>query len=194
MGKLGRAKGLVAFETLKNLSASAAATAGMTPGPERQKAGMAARQLPRFIRPRTMMYAGALTLVASVMLGAFLLRSTLDVTVIRDRAPLFVRLSDGGIRNAYTVKIVNKTREEAPLALALQAPAGFRMTVQDVEHDAEGRPLLPRRADGIAQYRVLVTVPGGQRVPESTPVTFRLLDASGRAVASTSSTFAGPRP
>jgi cytochrome c oxidase accessory protein FixG len=194
MGKLGRPKGLIAFETLRNLSASAAATAGMAPGPERQKAGMAARHLPRFIRPRTMMYAGALAVVSLVMLGAFLLRSTLDVTVIRDRAPLFVRLSDGGIRNAYTVKIVNKTREEAPLALVLQAPPGFRMVVQDVEADAEGRPLLARRADGIAQYRVLVTVPGGQRVAESTPVTFRLLDATGRAVASTSSTFAGPRP
>jgi polyferredoxin len=141
-----------------------------------------------------MMYAGALAVVSLVMLGAFLLRSTLDVTVIRDRAPLFVRLSDGGIRNAYTVKIVNKTREEAPLALVLQAPPGFRMVVQDVEADAQGRPLLPRRADGIAQYRVLVTVPGGQRVAETTPVTFRLLDATGRAVASTSSTFAGPRP
>jgi cytochrome c oxidase accessory protein FixG len=194
MAKLGRPKGLVAFETLKNLSASAAAAASLPPGPERQKAGMAARHLPRFIRPRTIMYAGALTLVAVVMLGAFLLRSTLDLTVIRDRAPLFVRLSDGGIRNAFTVKIVNKTREEAPLVLALQAPAGFRMVVQDVEHDAQDRPLLPRRPDGIAQYRVLVTVPGGQRLAESTPVTFRLLDAGGRAVASTSSTFAGPRP
>ena len=44
------------------------------------------------------------------MLGAFLMRSTLDVTVLRDRAPLFVRLSDGGVRNGYTIKIVNKTR------------------------------------------------------------------------------------
>jgi hypothetical protein len=166
----------------------------MAPGEARFKAGMAARHLPRFIRPRTMMYAGALAAVSLVMLGAFLLRSTLDVTVIRDRAPLFVRLSDGGIRNAFTVKIVNKTREEAPLALVLDAPPGFRMVVQDVEDDAQGRPLLARRADGIAQYRVLVTVPGGQRIAESTPVTFRLLDATGRAVASTASTFAGPRP
>jgi cytochrome c oxidase accessory protein FixG len=194
MAKLGRPKGLVAFETLRNLSASAAATAGMAPGPQRQKAGMSARHLPRFIRPRTMFYGGAIAVVSLVMLGAFLLRSTLDVTVLRDRAPLFVRLSDGGIRNGYTVKIVNKTREEAPLALVLQAPPGLRMVVQDVEVDAQGRPLLPRRADGIAQYRVLLSAPPGQRLAESTPVTFRLLDAAGRAVASQSSSFVGPRP
>ena len=128
------------------------------------------------------------------MLGAFLLRSTLDVTVLRDRAPLYVRLSDGAIRNGYTVKIVNKTREDAPLALVLTAPEGFRMTVQDVENDAQGRPLLPRRADGIAQYRVFLTAPVGHRLPEDTPVTFRLVDARGRAVASQSSSFLGPKP
>lgn len=194
MGKLKRPKGLIAFETLKNLSASAAATAAMPPGEARFQAGMAARQIPRFIRPRTMMYAGALSLVALVMLGAFLLRSTLDVTVLRDRAPLYVRLSDGAIRNGYTVKIVNKTREDAPLALVLTAPEGFRMTVQDVENDAQGRPLLPRRADGIAQYRVFLTAPVGRRLPEDTPVTFRLVDARGRAVASQSSSFLGPKP
>jgi cytochrome c oxidase accessory protein FixG len=194
MGKLDRPKGLVAFETLKNLSASAAAAAALPPGPERQQVGMAARRVPRFIRPRTIMYASALAAVALVMLGAFLMRSTLDVTVLRDRAPLFVRLSDGGIRNAYTVKIVNKTREEAPLTLTLEAPAGLRLTVQDVEATGEGRYALSRRADGITQYRVFITAPAGARLGESTPVTFRLLDSTGRPATSQSSVFLGPKP
>ncbi len=193
MGKLGRPKGLIAFETLKNLAASQAATAGMPPGPERHACGMKARTAPRFIRPRTLLYAGALTAVSLAMAVAFLMRSTLDVTVLRDRAPLFVRLADGGIRNAYTIKIVNKTREESPLALVVQAPEGFRVTVQDAAEDAQGRPLLARRPDGIAQYRVFLTVPPGQRLPESTPVTFRLLEPGGRAAASQSSTFLAPR-
>ena len=194
MGKLGRPKGLVAFETLKNLSASAAAAATLPPGSERQQAGMAARRVPRFIRPRTIMYAGALAVVALVMLGAFLLRSTLDVTVLRDRAPLFVRLSDGGIRNAYAVKIVNKTHDEAPLTLTLDAPAGLRLTVQDVEAAGEERYLLSRRADGITQYRVFITAPAGARLGESTPITFRLLDSAGRPATSQSSVFLGPKP
>jgi cytochrome c oxidase accessory protein FixG len=194
MGKLGRPKGLVAFETLKNLSASAAAAATLPPGSERQQAGMAARRVPRFIRPRTIMYAGALAVVALVMLGAFLMRSTLDVTVLRDRAPLFVRLSDGGIRNAYTVKIVNKTHDEAPLTLTLDAPAGLRLTVQDVEAAGEERYLLSRRADGITQYRVFITAPAGARLGESTPITFRLLDSAGRPATSQSSVFLGPKP
>ena len=54
--------------------------------------------------------------------------------------------------------------------------------------------LLTRRADGIAQYRVFLTAPVGHRLPEDTPVTFRLVDARGRAVASQSSSFLGPKP
>jgi cytochrome c oxidase accessory protein FixG len=194
MGKLGRPKGLVAFETLKNLSASAAAAATLPPGPQRQQAGMAARRVPRFIRPRTIMYGAALSVVALVMLGAFLMRSTLDVTVLRDRAPLFVRLADGGIRNAYTVKIVNKTHDDAPLTITLQAPAGLRLTVQDVEASGEGHYPLSRRADGITQYRVFITAPAGARLGESTPITFRLLDGAGRPATSQSSVFLGPKP
>jgi len=194
MAKLGRPKGLIAFETLQNLAASTAATAGLPPGPERYRAGMAARRMPRFIRPRTLLYAGAIAIVALAMLLALVLRSTLDVTVLRDRAPLFVRLSDGGIRNGYTIKIVNKGREITPLVLTLEAPEGFRLSVQDAEQDAEGRPLLARRADGITQYRVLISVPPGLPLAESTPVTFRLLEPDGRLAASRSSTFLAPRP
>jgi polyferredoxin len=155
---------------------------------------MEARRVPRFIRPRTIMYGAALSIVALVMLGAFMMRSTLDVTVLPDRSPLFVRLSDGGIRNAYTVKIVNKTREEAPLTLTLEAPAGLRLTVQDVEATGEGRYPLSRRADGITQYRVFITASADVRLAESTPITFRLLDAAGRPATSERSAFLGPKP
>jgi polyferredoxin len=155
---------------------------------------MAARRVPRFIRPRTIMYGAALSVVALVMLGAFLMRSTLDVTVLRDRAPLFVRLSDGGIRNAYTVKIVNKTHDDAPLTLVLDAPAGLRLTVQDVEAAGEGRYPLSRRADGITQYRVFIAAPAGLKLQESTPITFRLLDGGGRPATSQASVFLGPKP
>jgi cytochrome c oxidase accessory protein FixG len=195
MRKLGRPKGLIAFETLTNLAASETAVAGLPPGPERLARGLAARQPPRFLRPRTLVYAGMLAAVGLAMLAAFLLRETLSVTVIHDRAPTFVRLSDGGVRNGYTLKIVNKTREAPTLALVLEGPAGLRLTVHDpVENDAEGRPLLAARPDGLAQYRVFVTALPGLDLPESAPITFRLVDAGGRIAAREHSIFLGPRP
>jgi len=193
MARLNRPKGLVAFETLANLARSEAAARPMAPGPVRQVCGMKARRPVRFLRPRTWMYAGVLAAVAVAMLAAFLLRETAALTVLRDRAPLYVRLSDGGIRNAYTLRLENRLREEPALALVLDAPAGFSLVTQGTEPDAAGRPLLRLRRDGITQWRALVTVPPGIALPESTPVRFRLLDADGATVLSERSVFLAPR-
>ena len=43
------------------------------------------------------------------MIYALATRSNDGVSVLHDRNPLFVRLSDGSLRNAYTVRIINKT-------------------------------------------------------------------------------------
>ncbi len=146
------------------------------------------------IHARTLVYAGVLAAVAAVMLGSFLLRSTLTLTVIRDRAPIFVRLSDGGVRNAYTLKLANKLRDHEDYVLDLQAPAGLAVLVQDAVLDSQARPLVASRADGITQWRALVTAAPGLHLAESVPVIFRLLDAQGRVMASTASVFLGPLP
>ncbi len=194
MRKLNRPEGLVAFETLKNVALSEAATREMVPGPERDACGHAARKHPKFLRARTFLYAAVLGVVAAVMLGAYVLRDTLHLAVIRERAPLFVSLSDGGVRNAYTLKLVNKTRDGGALALVVEGPQGLQLAVQDAEADASGRPQLALRPDGITQWRALVTAPPGLRLPESVPVTFRLLDSRGRSVESVRSVFLGPKP
>jgi len=46
--------------------------------------------------------------VGAIMLYALLTRSLLDVNVLHDRNPVAVKLSDGSIRNAYTVHLLNK--------------------------------------------------------------------------------------
>ena len=42
------------------------------------------------------------------MTYALATRHNEGVSVLHDRNPLFVRLSDGSLRNAYTVRILNK--------------------------------------------------------------------------------------
>ena len=46
----------------------------------------------------------------AVMSVGLAMRSTVELSVLHDRAPLFVPLADGSLRNGYTVKIVNKTQ------------------------------------------------------------------------------------
>ena len=48
------------------------------------------------------------------------------VSVIHDRNPLFVRLSDGSVRNAYTVRILNKSLEHEDFVLSVAGLARRR--------------------------------------------------------------------
>jgi cytochrome c oxidase accessory protein FixG len=194
MQRLDRPKGLVAFETLANLSAAKAEAAALPPGPARHAAGMAARKAPRFLRPRTLLYGAMLVAVASVMAGALLTRQEVTLSVLRDRAPLFIALADGSIRNAYTIKIANKTRSVSELALDVETAVPVQVQVQ------EGRPLggnrfaVTTRPDGITQWRVLVTQPAGPSQRASSDIVFRLRDGQGSVVASERSVLLGPKP
>jgi cytochrome c oxidase accessory protein FixG len=79
------------------------------------------------IRPRTMIYFGVWSLVGIGMLVTLINRSQLDVNVVPDRNPLYVTLSDGAIRNGYTVKILNKRQERRTFRLSIDKLPGAAM-------------------------------------------------------------------
>lgn len=189
MKRLDRPQGLIAFETLANIAASEAATRGMAPCKARLDAGMAVRHVPKMIRPRVVLYTAVLGVVALVMLGALLLRDMHTLAVLRDRAPLYVTLSDGAVRNAYTLKLANKTRLTEGYSLVVDGLSGARVVAQNAETDAADRPVLTTRPGGLTEWRVLVTAPPGAVLPQSTPVTFRLVDGAGRQIVRTTSVF-----
>ena len=69
---------------------------------------------------------------------ALALRSDTELHVLRDRAPLYVMLSDGSVRNGYTLKILNKAREQRSYTLradrvktltAIDVPAAETATI-----------------------------------------------------------------
>jgi cytochrome c oxidase accessory protein FixG len=192
MRKLSRPRGLIAFETLNNLAASSAAAASLPSGPERQRAGMAARKLLHLIRPRTVMYGAAIGVVVALMLGAFLLRTTVSLAALAERAPPFVLLSDGSIRNAYTLKLIDKTREPSRFTLAIDGLPQARVLVQDVPVSDDGQPVLVSVPDGVGTFRALVTAPPSATRAANTSIRFRLLDERGQAVASADSAFLAP--
>jgi cytochrome c oxidase accessory protein FixG len=107
MDKVGRPRGLIAYTTEQNQK-------NRSGGP---RDGM------RLIRPRTILYSILIAIVGSIMTYSLLNRGDLHVNVLPDRNPLFVRLSDGGVRNGYTVKIVNK----------LQVPRRFSVRIAGLE-------------------------------------------------------------
>src|SRR5690606_4633275 len=85
MTKIGRPPRLIAYDTDMNVLAR------MEGRPE----------VRRIVRPRTILYAGLIALVGAIMLISLAMRERIDLSVMHDRNPVFVRLSDGSIRNAF---------------------------------------------------------------------------------------------
>ena len=172
MRKVDRPLGLIRWDTLA-----------------RQQAREQGRSAPwKAVRPRTILYAAMFAIVAIVMAVTFFLRTTADLSAQRDRSPNFVRLSNGDIRNSYTVKISNKDQHERRFVLELQGLPGAALAIAN---PPDANPGLPVHADNVGTFRVLVTVPAGQAPSGSHAIEFRVRDEAGQGAAH-ASVFVGP--
>ncbi len=86
MAKIGRPTRLIAYDTDINIKS-------------RQQGKQAVYRL---VRTRTCFMPSIIALVGGVMIYALATRRNDAVSVIHDRNPMFVRLSDGALRNGYT--------------------------------------------------------------------------------------------
>jgi cytochrome c oxidase accessory protein FixG len=178
MAQVGRPANLIAFDTLANQEAEAAGK----------------KAVYKLIRPRTVIYASLLVVVGAVMLTALMLRSHLDVNVLHERSPLFVRLSDGEIRNGYTIRILNKTHAIESYALTLHGIAAYKVSAIGVAGIGDrSHPLtLTAEPDTVSTFRLYVTVPRSALRGESNSVTFEIEEHASREVARHDSVFIGP--
>ncbi len=145
----------------------------------------------RFVRPRTILYAALLTLVATVMVVALALRTTVEVNVLRDRMPQFVLLADGSVRNGYTVKVLNKARQAQTFRIQAAGFAGLVMAPAEGEA-ADGVVTVLARPDSVETVPLFLKAPRAALDGVNRTVTFRVLDAQGRVVARRDAVFVGP--
>jgi cytochrome c oxidase accessory protein FixG len=167
MDRIGRPRGLIAYDTIA----------------KQEAASRGLRAPLRLIRVRTLLYAGLICVVGAVMLIALLTRTTLAINVLHDRNPAAVLLSDGSVRNGYTVKILNKLHEPRDFTLATRGLARATLAVVGLKADAQFRV----DTDDLRELRVFVTVPAAElgTLPDaSTPFALIVRDvASGQATA-----------
>ncbi len=105
-------------------------------------------------RLRTMLYSVAWALCGIILLYALFIRPAIDITVAPVRNPQFVTLSDGGIRNAYDIRLRNKHGDAR--AFAFQLVADETMTLR-LEGEDDLEVVVP--ADETALQRVYVIAP-----------------------------------
>jgi polyferredoxin len=113
------------------------------------------------------------------MLFVLVTRDRLDVNVLPDRNPRYVVLSDGQVRNGYTIKILNMELEEKRVLLQIAGIEGALMTVA-------GQDLWPSRtreflleADKVRQLKVFVAAPRENLAPGDNPFRFSVTDLTG---------------
>lgn len=145
----------------------------------------------RFFRPRIIAYGLILALVGSIMLVAFLNRSILDVNVLRDRNPLFVTLSDGSIRNGYTVKILNKLHDVRKYHVEVSGALGL-VTWFQKEGPADHSMIVVVPGDSVSSVKLFVSIPAEKLEGKSTDLDVTVVDLESRETDSQETSFKGP--
>ncbi len=176
MAQVGRPGNLILFDTRSNQVAEAE--------------GNSARV--KLIRPRTVVYALIMLVVAGIMVGSLAMRPSLDVSVLRDRAPLFVALSNGDVQNAYTIKILNKTHGARSYRVSVDGLKDAELSVASVDGQSGATLILGAEPDSVATYRIFVRVPQGAAASGSTEVTVLARDEASGEVGRHKSVFMAP--
>lgn len=156
MKKVDRPTGLIAYDTDVNI--------------DRRQVGE--KPVYRFLRPRVLVYATAFLIVLSIMLFAQSTRATLDVNVTRDRNPNFVELSDGSVRNGYTLKVINRTHEDRDYTIEIDGPNALQWRILG---QSEAQGLVVNVPAGRTQdFRLYLTLSGEAVTAANLPVSFTI--------------------
>lgn len=166
MLQTGRPRGLIDYATLE--------------GSDAEKAGAAPENVIKAIfRPRTLIYAGVWCGIGLALLFALGVRTHIDISVAKDRNPPFMLMSDGSIRNAFTVKLLNMESRPREMEIGLLGLDGAVMWRDDMPRSAAARTLRQTvTADQADPVRVYVIAPP-ETPPQAFSFTLRALDRQG---------------
>ena len=180
MAQIGRPRGLIDYTTFENA--------------QLEREGEPAKPIRKeLFRPRTLIYFSIWGAIGLALLFGLSARTRLDVSAQEDRNPLYVRLSDGAVRNGYTVKIRNMELRPRNVRITLEGLPGAVMWTETGSREAGGRSLdatVP--PDALQKLRIFVAAPAGEERREAA-FTVRALDAEGGGDR-VAVMFEGPRP
>ncbi|MFO1240538.1 MAG: cytochrome c oxidase accessory protein CcoG [Sphingomonadaceae bacterium] len=155
MAQIGRPRGLIDYCTLDD---AAIEKAGGTPKPV----------LKTLFRPRTLAYLSIWSAIGLAMLFSLGARTRLDLSVQQDRNPIYVQLSDGSIRNNYTIKVRNMEARPRKVVLKVSGLPDAQMWTQDGGREAASDEVeVTVDPDSVLKVRLFVAAPskGPERQP-----------------------------
>ncbi|HPU16053.1 MAG TPA: FixG Ig-like domain-containing protein, partial [Polymorphobacter sp.] len=157
MDQIGRPRGLIDYATLEDAVIEKAG-------------GTAPPVLKTLLRPRTIIYLTIWAAIGAAMLFTLGQRTRLDISVQHDRNPAFVQLSDGEVRNNYTVKIRNMETRPRVVSLSISGlPGAVAWNETGSRASAATTLHVPVPADSVTKVRLFVAAPGAG--PQRSPLT-----------------------
>ena len=139
MDKIGKPRGLIDYLALSDEPA--------------ERGGKPPKAVWKHIlRPRTIIYTAMWSLIGFALVFALFIRPEIDLTVEAVRNPTYITLSDGSVRNTYTMRLRNKHGEPRDFRVSLTSDAVLRLSL-------EGQPSthVTVPADSSFLQRVYVT-------------------------------------
>jgi polyferredoxin len=112
---------------------------------------------------------------------------------LHDRNPIYVKLSDGGLRNGYTIKLLNKLYQPRSFSIGVTGLPGASLSV--IGHEQETNPAVTVPPDELQSLRLYVTLDKAAVAPLSESAVefaFVVTDLSGRLAVEHKATFQGP--
>lgn len=101
MDKVHRPRGLIRYASEQEMTAAAV--------------------VPLYKRPRVIAYSGLFMLAVSGILYGLTHIPPVELSVVHERQPLFIRQSDGSIKNKYTIKALNKMPADLPMKITVKS-------------------------------------------------------------------------
>ncbi|MGE0179022.1 MAG: cytochrome c oxidase accessory protein CcoG [Sphingomonas sp.] len=181
MAQIGRPRGLIDYTTFENAQLERGAK---PPKPI----------LKEVLRPRTALYFSVWASIGLAILFGLGARTRIDISAQQDRNPLFVQLSDGAVRNGFSVKVRNMQTRPRDVAVTLDGLPGAVMWTESGSRATAGREIRTTvPADALAELRVFVAAPPAREERREATFSVRALDAEGGSDR-VDVTFEGPRP
>lgn len=204
MAKIGRERGLISYATLSDYNANmvlagASATTPIEPArvrnPVTGKLVDAVRHTTwrSIVRVRTLVYFAIWAGIGIAMLVALSMRSPLEVSVLHDRNPQFVLLSDGSIRNGYKVKISNMRPEPRTVTLSIQGLPGAALTGADTAAQPVQSLPFTLQPDAVLETRLFVRAHPAALPSSNVDFVLRVESDDGKAAVATDAKFETPR-
>ncbi len=139
MTKIGKPRGLIDYMALTDEA--------------NERAGKVKKPVwKHVIRVRTIVYTSLWTLVGVLLVVAVFARSDIELNISPIRNPVYVTLSDGGIRNTYEIRILNKLRDEHLFDIQVTSEADVEISMQGTTSTTVAVP-----ADATGTVKVYVT-------------------------------------